>query len=70
MNIKVRLLKDWNFQKAGDVVDVFEPTAKNWIATGIAEDFLESRAIPAETATARPDEKLERAVRSPARRRA
>lgn len=44
--MKVKLLKDWSFHKAGDVVEVFEPTARNWIVTGIAESVSESRSLP------------------------
>jgi hypothetical protein len=32
------MLKNWSYRKAGDVVDVFEPTARNWIFNGIAEE--------------------------------
>lgn len=39
--MKVRLLKNWNYRKAGDVVDVFDPTARNWVFNGIAEEVSE-----------------------------
>lgn len=68
--MKVRLLKDWSFHKAGDVVNVFEPTAKNWLATGIADPVIESerRDLPVERAD-EPQDGVERAVRKPNARR-
>lgn len=51
--MKVRLLKDWSFQKAGAVVEVFEPTGRNWILNGIAAPHEESRSVEAEEAVAR-----------------
>jgi ribosomal protein L9 len=61
--MKVRLLKDWNFHKHGDVVDVFEPIARNWLATGIAEAAPEKRDLIVERAEAPVFETAERAVR-------
>ena len=66
--MKVRLLKDWGFQKAGDVAEVFEPTARNWMLNGIAEQVTEARNVLVETADDRPDG-VERAVRRPISRR-
>jgi hypothetical protein len=66
--MKVRLLKDWGFHKAGSVVDAFEPTAKNWLLNGIAEQVTESRAVVVETADERTDG-VERAVRRPVARK-
>ena len=68
--MRVRMLKDWSFHKAGDVVEVFEPTGKNWITTGIAEEPKDSRSLPVEEATEE-TAGVERAVvakRPPARR--
>lgn len=70
--MKVRMKKDWNFHKAGDVVDAFEPTAKNWLATGIADPIAEPERRDVEVeATDNPiPERAERAVhRHTARRR-
>jgi len=67
--MKVRLLKDWNFHKAGDVVDVFEPTGKNWITTGIADSVVEQRDIQVENTDGPSPGQVERAVRRPAARR-
>jgi hypothetical protein len=70
--MKVRLLKDWNFHKAGDVVDVFEPTGKNWIATGIADPFAveaERRDVVVETTDDPAPQHVERAVRKHSARR-
>jgi hypothetical protein len=63
--MKVQLKKDWNFHKAGDVVDVFEPTGKNWIASGIADPVIEveRRDIEVEAADSPLPEQAERAVR-------
>lgn len=59
--MKVRLLKDWSYRKAGDVVEVFEPTGQNWILNGIAEPHSESRAVAVEEAVEEQDA-VERAV--------
>lgn len=48
--MKVRLLKDWSWHKAGDTAEVFDPTARNWIATGIAEPAKDARSAPADRA--------------------
>lgn len=65
--MKVRLLKDWSFHKSGDIVDVFDPTARSWIASQIAEEFIDKRSLePVEQAVARPSGEVERAVRRPA----
>lgn len=37
MAVKVRMKKDWQFSKAGDVVEVFAPVAKQWVFNGLAE---------------------------------
>lgn len=63
--MKVRLLKDWNYHKQGDIVEVFEPTGKNWILNGIATEPTESRSV-VEQAVLAPGEGVERAVRKPA----
>lgn len=63
MNIQVRLLKDWNFQKKGDIASVYEPTARNWIFNGIAEEVVDSRDMPVERAVATEEFGVERAVR-------
>lgn len=49
--MKIRLLKDWNWHKAGDVTDVFDPLANDWILNGVAEPFVETRAVQVERAT-------------------
>lgn len=70
--MKVRLKKDWNFHKAGDVVDAFEPTAKNWLAAGIADPFVEPerRDVVVESMDNPAPNQAERAVhRHTARRR-
>lgn len=48
--MKVRMLKDWSWHKAGDVVEVFDPTARNWVVVGIAEDADNPREAPTERA--------------------
>jgi hypothetical protein len=70
--MKVRLAKDWSFHKAGDVADVYEPMAKNWIASGIAEPISpepERRDLPVERADEPVDDQVERAVRKHTARR-
>jgi len=66
--MKVRLLKDWNFYKAGQVADVFDPLAKNWIQSGLAEETSESRSVAVERAEAF-DDGVERAVVTEKRRK-
>jgi hypothetical protein len=34
---KVKMLKDWGWNKAGDVVEIFSPMARQWVFDGIAE---------------------------------
>lgn len=65
--MKVRLLKDWSWNKAGDVVDVFDPLADDWIRNGVAELFTESRSVAVERAV-EPDDPVERAVITERRR--
>ncbi len=50
--MKIRLLKDWAYNSAGDVVDVWEPTAKAWIRDGVAQpvEETESRSVRVEQA--------------------
>lgn len=69
MNIRVRLLKDWNYQKQGDVVDVYEPTGRNWVLNGIAEEVVDTREMPVEQAVAVETRAVERAVRKPSQRK-
>jgi hypothetical protein len=59
--MKVRLLQNWNWYKAGDVADVFEPLAKNWIHSGLAETVEEARAVVVERAV-EDEDRVERAV--------
>jgi len=50
--MKIRLLKDWQWHKEGDVVDIWESVAKSWISDGIAAAVSdESRSIKVEQAT-------------------
>lgn len=56
--MKLRMLKDWSYNRAGDIVDVFEPTAKEWVREGIATPVTtESRSIQVEQATMHVDKK-------------
>lgn len=63
--MKVRLLKDWSFYKSGDTAEVFEPTAVNWIQSGIAEAATDSRSIEVSTAADTHQSSSEKAVRKP-----
>jgi hypothetical protein len=67
--MKVRLLKDWSFYKSGDVAEVFEPTARNWIDSGIAERFVDVRSLPVERTVDISPDSSERAVRKPSCRK-
>lgn len=49
--MKIRMLRDWGWHKQGDVVDIFDVTAKAWISDGIAAPAEESRSIKVEQAT-------------------
>lgn len=66
--MKVRLLKDWSFHKTGEVAEVFEPTAKNWILNGIAERFADSRSLPVENVADSRASSAEKAERRPSRK--
>lgn len=48
--MKVRMLKNWSFYKSGELVEVFDPTAKAWILDGIAEEATDRRSLPVEQA--------------------
>ena len=65
--MKLRMLRDWNWQKAGSIADVFDPLGEDWIRNGVAELFVESRAIEVEQAIA-DEPQAERAVMSEKRR--
>jgi hypothetical protein len=60
--MKVRLLRDWSYHKQGEVAEVFEPTARNWLLNGIAEACQETRSIDIEQAIEQPGEPVERAI--------
>jgi len=51
---KVRMLKDWGWNKADDVVEVFAPMARQWVFDGIAEYVKVDRSddTPVEAAVA------------------
>jgi hypothetical protein len=50
--MKIRMLADWSWHKKGEVVDIFDPTARGWISDGLAELVVEeSRSVVVEQAT-------------------
>lgn len=61
--MKIRLIKDWSFHKAGEIADIFEPTARNWIQSGIAEEAVDSRSIAVNTTDDTNHASSEKAVR-------
>ena len=63
--MKVRLLKDWSFHKTGEIAEVFEPTAMNWIHSGIAEAVADARSLPVDTTADTLQASSEKAVRKP-----
>lgn len=65
--MKLRMLKDWNWQKAGSIAEVFDPLGEDWIQNGVAELFVEPREVVVERATA-DDPQAERAIMSEKRR--
>jgi hypothetical protein len=58
--MKIRMLRDWSWYKAGQVADVHDPLAKNWIAEGAAEPAREERSV----AVDRADQDTSRAERA------
>ena len=48
MNVKVRLLKDWQWNRAGQVIEVFPPVARQWVFDGVAEYVTDDRSTPAD----------------------
>jgi hypothetical protein len=67
--MKVRLLKDWSFHKTGEIAEVFEPTARNWIYNGIAENVVDVRSLPVEQTVDAQQDLSEKAVRKPIHRK-
>jgi hypothetical protein len=67
--MKVRLLKDWSFHKAGEIAEIFEPTARNWIFNGIAESIVDVRSMPVEQTVDAQQDLSEKAVRKPIHRK-
>jgi hypothetical protein len=65
-SMKVRMLKDWSFYRKGVVASVYEPTARNWLNTGIAEPVEKRSEVVVEDTTAAP--KVEKAVAQHRRR--
>ena len=50
--MKIRMLADWSWHTKGDVVEIFDPTARGWISDGLAELVIEeSRSVVVEQAT-------------------
>jgi hypothetical protein len=50
--MRIKLLKDWQWHKQGDVVEIFDATAKAWVSDGIAVKVPdEARSIEVEQAT-------------------
>lgn len=66
--MRVRLLKDWSFHKQGDIAEVFEPTARNWIFNGIAEELVDRRSVQVERAVDQSPSASDRAERRPSRK--
>lgn len=60
MGVTVRMKRDWQYYKAGDVVEVFAPVASRWVFEGIAENVTEAEppevAAPVDVEDARHDE--------------
>ena len=52
IEVIIKMLKDWQWHKEGDIVEIFDATAKNWVNEGIAKPVTEeSRSIKVEQAT-------------------
>lgn len=71
MNVKVRLLQDWQWGKKGDVIEVFQPVARQWVFDGVAEYVKDERSTPAvvEEAVAPSGEVESAAIHQKAKRR-
>lgn len=67
--MKVRLIKDWSFHKSGDIAEVFDPTARNWILNGIAEELVDRRSVSVERVTDEQQSSSEKAIRRPVARK-
>lgn len=65
-SMKVRMLKDWSFYRKGVVASVYEPTARNWLNTGIAAPVETRSETVVEDTTVSP--KAEKAVAQHRRR--
>lgn len=61
--MKIRLIKDWSFHKSGEIAEVFEPTARNWISSGIAVEVIDSRSLPVDQAVDSQQVSSEKAIR-------
>jgi hypothetical protein len=59
--MKIKMMKDWSWYKAGQVVDIYEPLAKNWLQEGVAVPAAEERSLDVERADA-VESRVERAV--------
>lgn len=59
--MKIQMTKDWSWYKAGQVVDIYDPLAKNWLHEGVAVPATEERSIDVERADA-VEGRVERAV--------
>jgi hypothetical protein len=50
--MKIKMLADWSWHRKGEVVDIWEPTARGWVSDGLAEvAHEESRSVVVEQAT-------------------
>lgn len=80
--MEVRMLRDWSYHKKDEIVEVWEPTARNWMMNGIAEEVVVRPPSPepapevrdvapepvVESADAPEPDDVERADRRPKRR--
>lgn len=50
--MKIRMLADWSWHRKGEIVEIFDPTARGWISDGLAEPVTEeTRSVVVEQAT-------------------
>ena len=48
--MKVRMLKDWGWYQKGQIAELFDPVAVEYIKNGFAEEIAEPRSVVVERA--------------------
>jgi hypothetical protein len=48
--MRVKMLRDWGWYQKGQIAELFEPVAMEYIKEGFAEATSEARSVPVERA--------------------